>query len=265
MTDSTATLEATDNEAAPAKKAAAKKAPAKKAAAKKAAAKRAKAPVGTPEETVSTTNGVVERDGKVANMADPVDLADLFDETGLVLDADVSFDQWMRLGDNLLRMARADKWWIGDWALFGEAKFEDQASQALDPTSSLDPKTVSNARWVSGQIPKKDRVAELSWTHHRIAAELPTPALIRKALRVAVKEVMSTRDLQRWVNNQKPAKEGEAAEKKAKTVKTFTLSFSVDVQDEKAGAIVHAAAKMFVEAQAKEQGFDLTNISVRVS
>lgn len=231
-------------------------APAKKAP-KKTAAK-SKAPL-------SVDNGKAHAgDAAPVDLDDVLALSEQMGDLGLDLAKGTSFELWEKLGDRIIRMEGATKWWIGDWARFGEGKFGEEYAQAIDPLSTVDPKTIANAAWVSGAIPLKNRVATLSWTHHRIAAELPTLTLINKALRMAVKEQFTTRQMQQFVNGLKPTEE-EGGKARKKTTVAYTITFSVEEADAETGEIMHAGAVKFIEGQATERGIELTNLSQRVA
>lgn len=130
----------------------------------------------------------------------PIALPELFQDTGLDLEDSIDFDEWEQLGLNMQRMERSSKWWLGDWLNFGEEHFGDMSSQAINP-DGLEPKTLMNYRRIAERIPRADRLAELSWSHHRIAAEMRLLKDRRRVLRQALKENMTTRELQTLVSS----------------------------------------------------------------
>lgn len=114
------------------------------------------------------------------------------------LPADLTFDEWRSVVGTLQTIDRAVKWWLGDALVFGERRFGEDASAAL-PTAEEDPYEISQsvlkqAAWMSSVFPPGTRVPELSWTHHRVVADLE-PEDRSTLLREAVAARLSTRDL----------------------------------------------------------------------
>jgi hypothetical protein len=50
--------------------------------------------------------------------------------TELRLEVDISFDRYEALGHMFGRLHDASKWWIGDWLIYGEDTFAEEAAQA---------------------------------------------------------------------------------------------------------------------------------------
>src|SRR5690242_18845623 len=71
--------------------------------------------------------------------------------TGLVLPEDLSFDQWQRIGDVLKRMEKSVQWWIGDWLRFGERKYGEMYSQALEVTD-YSYQALNDMKWTAGRV-----------------------------------------------------------------------------------------------------------------
>lgn len=190
----------------------------------------------------------------------PVPLPDLFNDVGLDWNGlRPSFEEWARFGPNLLRMEKAHQFWLGDWFLKGEQEWGEDAYQAFDP-ERFDAKTIANYAWVSNQIPLKERHQGLSWTHHRIAAELPTMTLRRKALKRAVQQELTTRQLQQYVDELKPAEE-EGGRKRSKSTHTWSLSFTLNAEDEATGDRVHEVIQETLSKALAEAGVEATKIT----
>ena len=62
-------------------------------------------------------------------------------------------------------------WWWGDWLRFGERKYGEMYSQAIDH-SKLDYQTLANSTYVSGAVEFSRRRENLSWSHHKEIASL---------------------------------------------------------------------------------------------
>ena len=195
--------------------------------------------------------------------ADPIPLAEVFEDRALKLDGKIAFDQWSRFGPNLLRMSEGHQFWLGDWANYGDKHWGDDIYQVID-VDRFDLKTIENYRMVMAKIPPKERVS-LSWTHHRIAAELPTISLIRKAFKRGIMEQMTTREFQRLVDELKPGGGDEDSKTNRKTVHSWNLSFSLPVDDEKTGDAIAAVLAETLEREFAERGISLDMSGVKIS
>lgn len=91
--------------------------------------------------------------------------------SGLTIGADLSFDEWAKLGETLKVVHRATLFWIGDWLNYGERKYGEMFAQAIDATYySLS--TLQTAKWVSDRIETSMRMEDLTWNHHQVIAPL---------------------------------------------------------------------------------------------
>jgi hypothetical protein len=182
----------------------------------------------------------------------------IFAENALVLPDDIDMDQWLRLGANLMRIGAGHQWWAGDWMLAGERKFKEESSQGLDAFASIAPQTLANWRHVAAMFPPEAREPRLTWTHHRIAAELPQLRARKLALKKAVEDdpIWTTRAMEAYVKSKKEAKKDKAtpvevddsetgAETKSKTSTTFSLNVTVKKAHAK------FVAEMFEELEAQ--------------
>lgn len=82
---------------------------------------------------------------------------------------EISYEEWQRAGEFLDYMTGAVQWAIGDWLNYGERRYGETYTQALDFTN-YDIKTLKNFKWVSGVYEKSLRRDLLSWTHHKEVA-----------------------------------------------------------------------------------------------
>ena len=84
---------------------------------------------------------------------------------GLVFDNQVTYEQWEDSGRRLRMVEGSVLWWIGDWLNFGERKWGEMYSQALDETD-YDAGTLRNAKYVSSRVDLSRRRDNLSYSHH---------------------------------------------------------------------------------------------------
>lgn len=89
--------------------------------------------------------------------------------TALEIPQDLSYEEWVGVGETLDRIAGAHMWWIGDWWAFGEHAYGERSAQVTDPSKF---KTYANAGWVSRKVESSRRREVLSWAHHQDVAAL---------------------------------------------------------------------------------------------
>ncbi|TDD92999.1 hypothetical protein E1293_00185 [Actinomadura darangshiensis] len=82
------------------------------------------------------------------------------------------FTRWKKIGDQLSALANASAWWLGDWLVYGEARYPERYKQAVKETT-LDYQTLRNYAWISRKIDKSRRRVTLSFQHHAEVASLP--------------------------------------------------------------------------------------------
>lgn len=115
----------------------------------------------------------------------------------------------------LMGMNQTLQFSIGDLLVFTESKFGEAASQICLATG-YSYKTLANAQWVCERIPKERRNVALYFAHHKAVAAL-TEKQQDKFLSEAVKEKISSSELEKRV---KAFKEAEEAKKSGKTAAT---------------------------------------------
>lgn len=92
-------------------------------------------------------------------------------KSGLIFRDDMKFDEWVNLGGKLRFMQGSIMFWIGDWLNYGEHRYGETYSQAMDETS-YSYQTLANAKWVSSRVPLSRRRENLSFEHHKEVADL---------------------------------------------------------------------------------------------
>lgn len=117
---------------------------------------------------------------------------------GLVLPADLTFEEWAGALHHADLLVEAGPWFLADLMSYGERHFGERHSEAL-PTVEQDPTGASQSRmkqaaWMASKYPRNQRIAGLSYTHHRVVAELE-PEDRSTLLREAVRGNLSTREL----------------------------------------------------------------------
>lgn len=85
--------------------------------------------------------------------------------------AALTFDEWMQVGRTLQTIGGAINWWVGDWLNYGEQRYGETYTQAIEATGwGLE--HLKQCKWVAGRVEKCTRVHDLSYTHHRHVAHL---------------------------------------------------------------------------------------------
>lgn len=120
-----------------------------------------------------------------------------FTPTGLIIAGAPDFTTWEQLGQQLHYIEGAVHWWIGDWLNYGEGRWGQMYSQALEATE-FDYQTLRDDKWVAGQIQLSLRKDNLPYSHHKEVAPLP-PDAQRRWLDKAEKEGLSVRELRHGI------------------------------------------------------------------
>jgi len=94
--------------------------------------------------------------------------------TGLRLDRQIPFDNWLGIGQRLAEAVSSSAWCLGDWLIYGETRFTGRYRSAIEQTS-LDYKTLRNYAWVARKFAHARRRAGLSFGHHAEVASLREP------------------------------------------------------------------------------------------
>lgn len=92
-------------------------------------------------------------------------------EIGLTITGEMQYDEWVDLMRTLVRLETAFQFAIGDALIFGEARYGEKYSQAMDATG-LSYQSLANMVWVAKKVPIGNRKSDLSWTHHRAVASV---------------------------------------------------------------------------------------------
>lgn len=164
----------------------------------------------------------------------------------------LSWPDWQAHGYRLRRVESGHQWWWGDWLKFGEQRFGEIVYGIVEDFTDT-----TIMQWVRVAIafpPTDRRVSELSFSHHKEAAALPSMPLRRKALKWAVENEASTRELAAYCKTLNPKDEGEKADSVAATWHTWRVSFKLPAELESAGDDIYDQTIDFLNGQASERG-----------
>lgn len=84
---------------------------------------------------------------------------------------DTPYEVWSEVVHRLKGAEKSIQWWIGDALRFGERKYGEMYSQALEETD-YSYGTLRNAAYVAGQVEMSRRHDNLSFKHHQEVAAL---------------------------------------------------------------------------------------------
>jgi N6-adenosine-specific RNA methylase IME4 len=105
------------------------------------------------------------------DLKDQLELPGFFKPTGLVLPEKTTYEEWHHVGRFLRAVEGRVMWWLGDWLNFGERKYGEKYTAALEATG-FEYQTVRNAKWVAGRFELSRRRDNLSWSVHAEVAAL---------------------------------------------------------------------------------------------
>lgn len=92
-------------------------------------------------------------------------------QTALDLPESLTFDSWVEVGRKLRTVEQSVMWWIGDWLRFGERRYGDKYTQAMESTG-YSYQQLADAKYVAGAYTISDRSESLPWSVHKVAAPL---------------------------------------------------------------------------------------------
>src|SRR5262245_8254320 len=109
-----------------------------------------------------------------------------FEKNKLIIDQNISIDEWKELGQSLRQVEGSVQFWIGDWARFGDkrgftGKYVDGGVyDELEEITGLNRKTIQNYKHISERVPSSFRKEDLSHAHHAQVSQLKTDKHLRK-------------------------------------------------------------------------------------
>lgn len=100
-----------------------------------------------------------------------VGIPGILTRVGLKLNKDLTYDVWAEVGQTLRDFHRCSLWWLGDWLNYGERKYGETYSQAIDETE-YDYQTLANCAWICTAIEFSRRRETLSFSSHADVAAM---------------------------------------------------------------------------------------------
>jgi len=122
-------------------------------------------------------------------------------KTGLEAIGKPSFEQWEECGKFIKKAEGSVKFWVGDWLNYGEQKYGEMYTQALDATD-YEYGTLKNDKWIASKVEKSRRRDNLSYGHHQEVAQLE-PKEQEKMLKIAEKDELSIQELRVFIKEKK--------------------------------------------------------------
>lgn len=123
-----------------------------------------------------------------------------FEKNSLILNDNITVQEWKELGGQLKKIEGCVQFWIGDWARFGEKKgftgrnVSSETYDNLEKITGINRQTLSDYKWTSDKLDSSLRKEELSFNHHKEVAKLK-PEKQKAFLERAVDEKLSVREL----------------------------------------------------------------------
>ena len=147
-----------------------------------------------------------ETDGELVEFGTPNFMSALSDARfNLTIPTGATFDEWCELGKTLANLERGVGWWIGDWWVFGQAKYGERSKAVAEGVfGKRSFGAIRNAGVIARDFEVSRRRDVLSFTHHAEVAALP-PHVADALLDRAEAEELSTRELRAEVNKVKNA------------------------------------------------------------
>jgi hypothetical protein len=84
---------------------------------------------------------------------------------------EIDHPHWVRAGLYLGTVERVSQWWIGDWLLYGVAKWGEKYAEAAKITG-YDAGSLRNMASMASHFPLSRRRDNLTWCHHAAVASL---------------------------------------------------------------------------------------------
>jgi len=113
--------------------------------------------------------------------------------TALTVTGEPTFQEWSAACEQLQVIHQSVHWWLGDLLRYGEAKWGEKYTQAVEETPFTHG-TLRNDVWVATAIDQSRRNDRLTFSHHAVVAALP-PAEQDEWLDRAEREGWSSRQL----------------------------------------------------------------------
>jgi hypothetical protein len=100
------------------------------------------------------------------------------DRLGLKVESRITYGEWVQLLRKVYLVFDSSAWWLGDCLAFGEHAYHEKYSVAVRDLG-LSHSRVKELTYVSANVPRDRRRAEVSWSHHRLVAPLSSDDQVR--------------------------------------------------------------------------------------
>lgn len=120
---------------------------------------------------------------------------------GLQVEGEPTYEEWQKFGVWLQRIEQAVQWVLGDWLNYGEGRWGEMYSQAIEATG-MEYQTLADIKWTAGQFTFSRRRENLTFAHHREVASIP-PKVADAILATAEETTLSTREVRQLVRQYK--------------------------------------------------------------
>jgi hypothetical protein len=127
--------------------------------------------------------------------------------------ADIGLAEWSAVGRRFGEIGRCSQWWLGDWILFGNARFGERYSRAVKLTG-YDVQSLMNMVYVASRFEIYRRRESLSWSHHAAVAALEVDRQEHWLTRAGA-DGLSVADLRVELRGERRAREAAAGEDEA--------------------------------------------------
>ena len=151
-----------------------------------------------------------------------------FNETCLEIPDGLEYADWEQLGAKLQRANRSLSWWLGDWLRYGESRYGQMYTQAIEETGKAYT-TLAHMVWVGDRFEFCRRRQNLSFGHHKEVAALE-PALADTWLNIAEAQDWSCVELRRHVKEDPKRAALEEAQKTITAEKRKSLESVCDLR-----------------------------------
>ncbi len=129
---------------------------------------------------------------------------------GIIVTGEPDYDEWSAATSWAQKVEKHSPWWVVDLIKFGEAKFGEKYTQAIEVTGKA-AGTLMNSVWVGEKIPIERRHEKLSFAHHQEVAALP-PEEQDQWLDKAEIEDLSSKQLRQHISVAKAVASGKTIE-----------------------------------------------------
>jgi hypothetical protein len=123
--------------------------------------------------------------------------------SGIEFHEDLTFDEWNSIGVELVPMAKAIGFVVGDWLNYGEKRYGEKYVKAIRLTG-LAIETLKVYSHVARNVEKLLRNNFLDFHHHKVVAKLKDTEEKRRWLDIAERDKMSVTRLRKSINAGRP-------------------------------------------------------------